>query len=76
MDNCPHCGVSLIGEEIPKDIAHDYSGTHWRREIGIEHPEKYDGVWEWQCPDCEKTWTAAFLEGVKDERQRLQNQEI
>ena len=56
MDSCPYCRVSLIGEPIPKDIAHYYSDTHWRREIGIEYPEKYDGVWEWKCPDCGGVW--------------------
>jgi hypothetical protein len=56
IDNCPHCKVSLIGEPIPKDIAHHYSGTHWRREIGIEYEGVYDGVWEWMCPDCKGKW--------------------
>lgn len=55
-DHCPHCNASLIGEPIPEDIRHHYSATHWRREIGIERPEHYDGVWEWACPDCNKTW--------------------
>ena len=53
---CPHCGTDLQGDEIPGDIKKYYSGTHWRREIGMEYPEKYDGVWEWQCPDCNGTW--------------------
>jgi Zn-finger nucleic acid-binding protein len=57
IDNCPHCGVSLIGDPIPEDIRHHYSPPYyWRREIGIEYPEKCDGVWEWQCPDCKGTW--------------------
>lgn len=55
-DNCPHCGVSLIGDPIPDDIKEHYAGTHWRREIGIEDPEKYDGTWEWLCPDCDGRW--------------------
>lgn len=20
--------------------------------IGLEYPEVYDGIWEWQCPEC------------------------
>ena len=56
LDNCPKCKVSLIGDPIPEDIVKDYSGTHWRREIGIEYPERYDGIWEWKCPDCGHTW--------------------
>jgi len=55
-DNCPHCGVSLIGDPIPDDIKEHYSSTHWRREIGMEYPDKYDGVWEWMCPDCGGKW--------------------
>lgn len=34
---------------------------HFSRLIGIEYRGKYDGVWEWQCPDCKKTWPR-FLE--------------
>jgi hypothetical protein len=55
-DNCPHCKVSLIGDLIPDDIKQHYSGTHWRREIGIEYTDKYDGVWEYECPDCKGRW--------------------
>jgi len=58
VDNCPHCGVSLIGEPIPQELLDKgyYSTTHWRREIGMEYPELYDGVWEWMCPDCNGKW--------------------
>ena len=55
-DNCPHCNANLNGDPIPAGLAANYSGTHWRREIGMEYPEKYDGVWEWMCPDCKGTW--------------------
>lgn len=56
-DNCPHCGVSLIGDPIPKELEHHYKPPFfWRRDIGIEYPEKYDGVWEYMCPDCKGTW--------------------
>lgn len=57
MDNCPHCKVSLLGDPIPEESREHYSPPYfWRREIGREDPEKYDGVWEWLCPDCEGTW--------------------
>ena len=59
MDNCPYCGVSLIGEPILEHLietGHYNDSTHWRREIGIEYPELYDGIWEWKCPDCLGTW--------------------
>ncbi len=57
MDNCPHCKVSLIGDPIPDNIKQLYAGDgFWRREIGIEYPELYDGVWEWMCPDCGGKW--------------------
>ena len=57
--NCPHCGVSLLGEKIPDNIANNYPGTHWKREIGIEVPEGYDGVYYFKCPDCEGEWGGA-----------------
>ena len=56
---CPACGVSWQGEPIPqKDIEKGWFGkaTHFSRVIGVEYPEKYDGVWEWRCPDCEATF--------------------
>ena len=39
---CPQCGATWR------------NGEHaaYSRLIGIEYPEKYDGVWEWRCPDC------------------------
>lgn len=68
-DNCPHCNVSLIGNPIPKELAEFYQEgtTHYKREIGIEYPEKYDGVWEWRCPDCKGTWPAE-IQKLKGER--------
>lgn len=58
MNNCPSCNTSLIGAPIPEDIREHYSGTHWRREIGIEVQGFYDGVSYWRCPDCLHTWKA------------------
>lgn len=53
-DNCPNCGVSFQGDPIPEDIAHHYSGTHWRRDIGIDGGwlGMYDGIVAIMCPDC------------------------
>lgn len=47
-DNCPYCGVSLIGDPIP-----DKAGENYRREHGIV---ENDRIVEWQCPDCGRTW--------------------
>lgn len=56
LTDCPHCGVSLIGGEIPADVraSGGYGdATHWKREIGhIEH----DRVAYYSCPDCGGTW--------------------
>ena len=53
---CPECHVSWVGDEILERYRGDYGGrTHYSRVVGIEYPEKYDGVWEWQCPDCGET---------------------
>lgn len=55
--SCPKCGVSWDGGPIPADIREHYSPPYrWSRVIGIEYPERYDGVWEWQCPDCKATF--------------------
>ncbi len=56
LDNCPHCNANLIGDPIPPEIAPHYSGTHWRLDIGIEYPKKYDGIWEYMCPECGGKW--------------------
>jgi hypothetical protein len=54
--NCPHCGVSLLGGLIPQEQAEYFSGTHWKREIGVEISEIYDGIYYWYCPDCKGEW--------------------
>ncbi len=28
----------------------------WSRLINIEYKDKYDGIWEYQCPDCKATF--------------------
>lgn len=69
-DNCPACGVSWIGDEIPIANREFYGGaTHSRRVIGVEYwhgsPEHYDGVSEYQCPDCKArfgAWTGTQIE--------------
>ena len=58
MNNCPHCNTNLTE---PMDQEHIDSGFYaapyvWKREIGIEYPKLYDGVWEFKCPDCGGTW--------------------
>jgi hypothetical protein len=53
--NCPHCKASLLGALIPPEQGHP-KGAHWKREIGVEDPEIYDGIYYWQCPDCKGTW--------------------
>lgn len=73
---CPHCNVSLLGEDIPEEIKEHYKpATKWRREIGMEYPEKYDGIWEWMCPDCEGTWPSEvqliFNKGAKAQKEVL-----
>lgn len=53
--NCPHCGVSLLGDPIPDDIKEHYAGTHWKRELGIYDWDK-DRTVAYECPDCKKRW--------------------
>lgn len=54
LDNCPLCGVSLIGGEIPEKDRHWFGNhTHFKREIGIVWNDR---VREWKCPDCGGVW--------------------
>lgn len=53
MSNCPHCGVSLIGDPIPEGWSVYYGHTHWLRRIGIVEDDR---VVKWQCPDCGGEW--------------------
>lgn len=56
---CPLCSSNLLGDPIPEDQKEHFAGNYFKREIGLEYPEKYDGVWSWKCPDCEGTWPSA-----------------
>lgn len=56
LDNCPHCGVSLLGTDIPAEHRIYYGmATHFKREIGFEQPV-YDGTLYYGCPDCGGLW--------------------
>lgn len=44
------------GEPIPKHQVKNYAGKYWKREIGVEDQDKYDGVYYYECPDCKGTW--------------------
>lgn len=63
-DECPFCRSDLRGEPIPVDaLKKGYYGKwdgveerFYSRKIGIEIPEKYDGVSVWLCPDCGARW--------------------
>lgn len=59
---CPACHSDWRGPLIPPEQRHLYEGTqpHFSRLIGVElpydHPEHYDGVSRWCCPDCGQQW--------------------
>lgn len=62
-NNDPYWGAKT-DEEIVKSAGH-YGWTpetprHFTRLVGVElpltHPQHYDGVSFWQCPDCQATW--------------------
>lgn len=51
----------MSDEQIEECVKECYSEPYrWGREIGIElpydHPNHYDGVSYWQCPDCGATF--------------------
>jgi hypothetical protein len=45
-NHCPACGVSLADSEH----------SSYSRVIGVEHPEIFDGVLYYRCPDCRARW--------------------
>ncbi len=72
--NCPNCKNDLTGDLIPEDIRHNYSETHWHREIGIDggYMGIYDGIVALLCPDClhefprnESKWALEMFEKYK-----------
>jgi predicted RNA-binding Zn-ribbon protein involved in translation (DUF1610 family) len=74
--NCPKCGVSWLGDPIPKEHEHSYSGTHYLRYIGIDggYMGIYDGIVAIRCPDCGEDfprantgWALEMFSKYKDE---------
>lgn len=52
-------------EELRKFIEESYSPPYrFSRLVGVElpygHPDRYDGVSFWQCPDCDEKWPRVF----------------
>jgi hypothetical protein len=44
----------MTDEELKKYISVYYSPPYkFSRLIGIKYPSKYDGIWEYACPDCD-----------------------
>lgn len=67
MDICEHC---------KSDLGYEEDGCTYTRRIGVEYvygsPNRYDGVSEWLCPECEVRvgrWTGKVLaEGEQEPR--------
>ena len=53
---CPSCGASDLGDPIPENIREHYSGTRWRKHVGIEDSTIYDGISWWRCWSCKHIW--------------------
>lgn len=52
IDNCPHCGASLTGDEIPENRREMFGGaTHFSRARAIYDRER-DRTDHFECPDC------------------------
>lgn len=70
--NCPACGVSWQGNEIPKESQELFGGDHFSRVIGVEYsidvPQiyRYDGISEYRCPDCKARFSRWTGERLKD----------
>ncbi len=68
-DVCPKCRAELCGGLIRENIVGLWTEEQivemygpdaccYSRLIGIEIPERYDGVSYWKCPDCGYNWPA------------------
>lgn len=64
-----------LQRQVADDIAHNYYGTHWRREIGIDggYMGIYDGIVAVRCPDCleefprgSEPWALELFEKYKE----------
>ena len=60
---CPKCKSDWRSGRIPPEyVAKGYYGEpteeprYFSRLIGVELPEKYDGISYWVCPDCGTRW--------------------
>jgi|LakMenEpi03Aug12_release.lakeMendotaPanAssembly.Ray.scaffolds.fasta_scaffold157592_4 hypothetical protein len=62
QDWCAH----MDDDELRKYVEDHYGAVDARfsRVIGVEYRGRYDGVWEWRCPDCAATWPR-FAEGKR-----------
>jgi len=72
---CARCNADLQGSPIPqRDIDAGHFGgpeiTHFRREIGIEDGEVYDGVIRWRCPDCDYEWPRVGFEWAWEKQKK------
>lgn len=57
--------ANMADDELKTHISVYYSPPYrFSRLIGIEYPGKYDGVWEYACPDCD----ARFPRCTKEEQ--------
>lgn len=79
LKECPECKASWQGEPIPQEYIdqglYQKGLTHYSLLRGIEygypHPERYDGISEWQCPFCSTRWgrwTNKILAEGEDEK--------
>lgn len=63
-EECPECGVSWVGYEIPEEHREMFGNkTHYKKTvIGTEYGHDapagyhYDGISEWMCTACQTRW--------------------
>ena len=55
--DCPECGVSWAGEDIPKEQHDMYAPPYkFSRLVLVKRGFLDDGGSYWQCPDCKSCW--------------------
>ncbi len=57
--------ASWSDADLRKMVEESYSPPRrFSRLVGLEYRQKYDGVLEWQCPDCNEKWPRFLPKGV------------
>lgn len=64
---CPACAADWDAGPVPEKDRACYSPPYrFSRLVGIEFRDRYDGVWEWACPDCNARFPRFLKEPARE----------